>query len=111
MIKKHRKKFKTIEVVQFKRENFDEIKKWSNGTVHNIKIPKCIGGIAECELKTSESKAIILEDDYIIKKTNGDYVAMTQLNFKVFKTFCKPVLKKKKRNIVIYYIKEDINTI
>lgn len=70
---KYRKKPVEIEAKQFKRKNIIELAEWTNGNLHNIVIPKCIGGIMTGQVKTLEGIMVATEKDYIIKGVNGEF--------------------------------------
>lgn len=73
MVKKYRKLPVEVEAVQFTRNNFDEIKEFTNGAATDLTIPRCIDGIATCNIDTLEGSHIAVEYDYIIKGIKGEF--------------------------------------
>lgn len=71
---KYRKKPVEVEVMQFNRNNFDEIVKFTNGKAINFQTeliyPK---GKCWCEIQTLEGVMKASEKDYIIKGVNGEF--------------------------------------
>ncbi len=70
---KYRKKPVVIEAVKFTRNNWNEIKAFTNKTAHTLSIEKRINGIATCIIPTLEGKHIATEGDYIIKGVQGEF--------------------------------------
>lgn len=73
MIQKFRKKPCVIEAVEFTRNNWDEVKSFTNNTAHTLKIEKRINGIATCVIPTLEGRHIATEGDWIIKGVKGEF--------------------------------------
>lgn len=56
-----------IEAIQFTRNNFDEIKAFTNNTAYNFTTERCINGKCYCYLNHNGAKFQVNETDYIIK--------------------------------------------
>lgn len=69
----YRKKPIIIEAIQFNRNNYDEIRDFTNGEIQKLTIEKRIGGIAFCVVPTLEGEMIANENDYIIKGVKGKF--------------------------------------
>ena len=74
---KYRKKPVVIDAVKFTRNNWDEIKEFTNGTAHTLTIERRIDGIATCIIPTLEGQHIATEGDYIIKGVQGEFYPCT----------------------------------
>lgn len=72
-MEKFRKVPVEIEAVLFTRNNYEEVKTFTNGTVHSLTIEKCIDGKATCIIPTLEGQHIATEGDYIIKGKIGEF--------------------------------------
>ena len=70
---KYRKKPVVIEAIKFTRDNFEEIKIFTNGKACNFKTEKHIGGKSYCEIETLECYITATEGDYIIKGVQGEF--------------------------------------
>ena len=70
---KYIKKPVEIEAVQFRRNNWNEIRSFTNDTSHTLRIEKSIAGIATCIIPTLEGKHIAHEGDWIIKGVKGEF--------------------------------------
>jgi hypothetical protein len=70
---KYIKKPVEIEAMQFTRNNWDDIKAFTNNTAHTLSIEKHINGIATCVIPTLEGQHIANEGDYIIKGIKGEF--------------------------------------
>lgn len=70
---KYRKKPVEIEAIQFTRNNFEEIKVFTNGQAHDLVIEKRPNGKAQCTIDTLEGCHIASEYDYIIKGVKGEF--------------------------------------
>lgn len=70
---KYRKKPVEIEAIQFTRDNFDEIAKFTNGNAKNFSTEKCPNGKCFCEITTLEGVMTATEKDYIIKGVDGEF--------------------------------------
>ena len=73
MIQKYKKKPVEIEAVKFTRSNFDEIKSFTNGTVHSFTIERRMNGKCTCIIPTLEGQHIATENDFIIKGVHGEF--------------------------------------
>lgn len=67
-----KKKPVEVEAVHFTRDNIEELKEFA-GDMIEIRIPKCIGGIAEAMITTLEGTMHATEGDWIIKGVNGEF--------------------------------------
>lgn len=73
MIKKYIKKPIEIEAIEFKRGNFDIIKKFTEGKAKDFIIERHIDGKCYCTIETLEGEHIATEGDYIIKGIKGEF--------------------------------------
>lgn len=69
----YRKKPVVIEALKFTRNNWDEVKLFTNDTAHTLRIEKCINGLSTCIIPTLEGQHIATEGDWIIKGVKGEY--------------------------------------
>jgi hypothetical protein len=72
-MKKFRKKPVEIEAVKFTRNNWDEIKAFTNETAHTFSIERRINGSATCIIPTLEGQHVAMESDWIIKGVKGEF--------------------------------------
>ena len=71
---KYRKKPLEVEAMQFKRYNFGDIVKFTNGKAINFQIERIYAnGECWCEIQTLEGVMKVNENDYIIKGVNGEF--------------------------------------
>ncbi len=70
---KFRKKPVEIEAIDFTRDNWEEIKHFTNNTAHSLTIEKRINGLATCIIPTLEGQHIAIEGDWIIKGIEGEF--------------------------------------
>ena len=71
---KYRKKPVEVEAMQFKRDNFGDIVKFTNGKAINFQIERIYtNGECWCEIQTLEGVMKANENDYIIKGVNGEF--------------------------------------
>jgi hypothetical protein len=70
---KYRKKPVEIEAIKFTRDNWDEIKAFTNETAYRGLHIERIDGIATCIIPTLEGQHIATEGDYIIKGVKGEF--------------------------------------
>lgn len=87
MIKKYQKQPIIVEAVLFTRDTFDEVKKFTNGLVEDIYIPKCPDSKAQCFIPTLEGVHTATEGDYIIKGIRGEFYPCKPDIFA--KTYCE----------------------
>jgi hypothetical protein len=73
MIQNYRKKPVVIQACKFTRNNFDEIKEFTNQSAHSLTIEKHIDGKCTCIIPTLEGQHIASENDFIIKGVNGEF--------------------------------------
>lgn len=73
MIEKYRKQPVEVEAVQFTRNNWDEVVKFTEGKACHMTIERCIDGKCECIIPTLEGDHIASEGDFIIKGVNGEF--------------------------------------
>ena len=69
---KYRKKPVVIEAVKFTRDNFQEIRNFTDYQVHSLTIERRIDGIATCIIPTLEGQHIASNLDWIIKGVKGE---------------------------------------
>ena len=70
---KFRKKAVEIEAVKFTRNNWDDVKSFTNNTAHTLTVERRINGIATCIIPTLEGRHIATEGDWIIKGVKGEF--------------------------------------
>jgi hypothetical protein len=70
---KYRKKPVVIEAVKFTRDNFQEIRNFTDYQVHSLTIERRIDGIATCIIPTLEGQHVATEGDFIIKGIKGEF--------------------------------------
>lgn len=74
MIKKYRTKQPCeIEAIEFTRNNWDDIKKFTCNKAKNLIIERCMNGKAYCKIETLEGDMIATEGDYIIKGLRDEF--------------------------------------
>jgi hypothetical protein len=71
MTQKFRKKPVEIEAVQFTRNNWEEIKKFTNDTAHSFRTGR--NELDYCIIPTLEGQHEATEGDYIIKGIAGEF--------------------------------------
>ncbi len=86
---KYRKKAVEIEALQFTRNNWDEIKSFTNDTAHTLSIEKRINGTATCIIPTLEGHHVATEGDWIIKGIKGEFYPCKP---DIFKLTYEPVI-------------------
>lgn len=62
-----------IEAVQFTRNNWQEVKSFTNDTAHTLTIEKRIDGLTTCIIPTLEGQHMATEGDWIIKGVQGEF--------------------------------------
>jgi hypothetical protein len=62
-----------IEAIKFTRDNWNEVKAFTNETAYKLTIEKHINGIATCIIPTLEGRHIATEGDWIIKGIKGEF--------------------------------------
>ena len=72
-MRKYVKKPVVIEAIEFKRNNWEEVKSFTNDTAHTMSIKKRIDGLATCIIPTLEGQHIATEGDFIIKGVKGEF--------------------------------------
>lgn len=70
---KYRMKPVVIEAVLFRRNNWDDIRSFTEGCAYDFRIEKCINGKAYCHIETLEGEVTATEGDYIIKGVKGEF--------------------------------------
>lgn len=85
---KYRKLPVEIEAVKFTRDNFEEIKKFTNGKAYDFITERRINGKSYCSIKTLEGVHTATEGDFIIKEVHGEFYP------------CKPDIFKKTYELV-----------
>lgn len=70
---KYRKKPVVIEAIKFTRNNFQEIRDFTDFQAHSLTIERRINGIATCIIPTLEGQHIATEGDFIIKGIIGQF--------------------------------------
>lgn len=73
MIRTYRKKPVDIQAVQFTRDNFTEVAKFTLGAAHNFTIERRPNGKCTCIIRTLEGQHIATEGDYIIRGVEGEF--------------------------------------
>ena len=69
----YRKKPVVIEAIQFKRDNWEEVKAFTEYAAHTFQIERRIDGIATCIIPTLEGQHLATEGDLIIKGVQGEF--------------------------------------
>ena len=69
----YEKKPVRIEAIQFKRDCFEDIKKFVGEAAVNFRTERCIGGKSYCDIETLEGTMTATEGDYIIKGVHGEF--------------------------------------
>lgn len=69
---KYRKKPVIIEALQFKRDSFEDIDKFTKGKAVNFRTERCIDGKSYCEIKAPDGTIRAVEGDYIIRGIKGE---------------------------------------
>jgi len=67
MVNQYKKKPVVISAVKFTRNNWDEVREFTEYKAHTILIPKHIDGKATCTIETLEGDITATEGNYIIK--------------------------------------------
>ena len=70
---KYRKKPVVVDAIQFKRDCFEEIIRFTKGNSINFRTERRPYGKSYCEIITLKEKMTATEGDYIIKGINGEY--------------------------------------
>ena len=78
---KYRTKSKEVEAVKFTRDNFEEVKEFTNGKAMNFYIPHNIEGQANCELECKNKVFRVLENRYIVKDSDGNFYICSEDSF------------------------------
>lgn len=73
MVWYYRKKPVRVQAVEFERNNFDEIVKFTDGAAHDFRIGKDLSVKSMCVIPTLEGNHIAREGDFIIKGVNGEF--------------------------------------
>ena len=63
----YRKKPVVIEAIQFKRDNWEQVKTFAQGTINSINIERRLDGVATFTIATLEGMMLATEGDFIIK--------------------------------------------
>lgn len=69
----YRKKPVIVEAIKFTRDNFQEIRDFTDFTANNFTLERRIDSIATCIIPTLEGQHIATEGDYIIKGVHGEF--------------------------------------
>lgn len=70
---KYRKRPVVIEAIQFKRNCFEEIEKFTDGRAYNFRTERHPDGKSYCDIITLEGTMVATEGDYIIRGVNGEF--------------------------------------
>ena len=70
---RYRKRPVEIDAIQFTRDNFEEIKEFTNGSAHIFKTQNGLFEISTCIIPTLEGEHIANYGDYIIKGVIGEF--------------------------------------
>ena len=73
MIKNYRKKPVEIQAVVFNRDNFQEVRNFTNFQAHSLTIDRRPNGKCTCIIPTLEGQHIATEGDYIIRGVEGEF--------------------------------------
>lgn len=88
-MKKYRKKPIVIEAIQFTRNNIEDVRVFCKDNLINIAIDRHIKGVASAMIHTLEGPYHVIEGDYIIKGTQGEFYPCKE---KIFKKTYEEVL-------------------
>lgn len=76
-------KYKTkpceIEAVEFRRDNWKEVKEFCNNKVLGMTIERHPNGKAHCNLETNNGLVLVTEGDYIIKDVDDFYTCDSEV--------------------------------
>lgn len=70
---KYVKKPIVIHAIQFTRNNYEEIVRFTNNLVKDLTIERRPNGLCYCIIPTLEGDHTAMEYDYIIKGVNGEF--------------------------------------
>lgn len=73
MANKYKKKPVVVEAIQFTRQSYDEVRRFTDNEACRLVVPRCIGGKAVCYIETLEGVMVATEGDYIIKGVRGEF--------------------------------------
>lgn len=73
MIKTYETKPCIIQAIEFTRNSYEEVVKFTNGKASNLLIEKRIDGFAYCDIETLEGAMTATEGDFIIKGLRGEF--------------------------------------
>lgn len=62
-----------IEAIQFRRDCFEEVRKFTDGRAKNFYTERCINGRSYCKIETLEGDMTATEGDYIIRGLRGEF--------------------------------------
>lgn len=100
-----------IEAIQFTRNNFDEIKAFTNNTAYNFTTERCINGKCYCYLNHNGAKFQVDENDYIIKNDNNLYVTSQKEFEERYKLYTEKEYATSDENKIIIKSWEDFKNI
>ena len=82
MIKTYIPVMRTIQAVQFTRDNWDEIQEFTKGEAKDFTIPRTPGGIATCGVPSVFGYITVKEGEYIIKTSKRNhFIRISEANF------------------------------
>lgn len=88
---------KVVDIVQFRRDNVEDVYDFTKGRLHNVVVPRCIDEIMKGEIDTIklDNSIDILENDYIFKSEDMNFIVYRPNKFEdkkdIVKTICEYV--------------------
>ena len=70
-----------IEAIQFKRDNFAELQKFTGGKARDLRIEKRLDGKCTCRIESAGLELISYEGEYILKKGENEFFRMGRAMF------------------------------
>ena len=79
MVKVYKRKIPTeVNAIQFNRNDWDELREFTNKKITDLMIPKCPNCEAYCTLKTVNGTHTVTEGDFIVKNETGNFTVLTE---------------------------------
>jgi hypothetical protein len=96
---KYRKRPVIVDAVQFRRDHFSDIQKFTDGKATNFRIERCPNGKAYCDISTLEGVMTATERDFIIKGVKGEFYPCKE---DVFLQTYEPVIQGTPKDLLHY---------
>lgn len=71
----HRYKPVEVEAIEFKKDCFEDLKKFTEGRAYNFRTEMATNGKFYCDIKTLVGTITVTEGDFIVKGANGEFFA------------------------------------